>query len=449
MLITLRSIKRPLFVGFILLSIGCNVVSVDNNAVVGGNDVSLSYQAPKPELKYEDAVYRTGIHTALCYKTGFELNPPLIGLNSGETVTLAFDDFETSVKDLYYAIIHCDANWQPSGLMEQEYLDGFYTYNLTQYKFSFNTYQNYIHYRLELPNANTKIRRSGNYLVKIYMNNDPEQLVLTRRFQVYEDLVTINAQFKRPQDPEQRNYKQEIDFNVLYGSLNVPDPFSDLKIVVLQNNRWDNALRDLKPMFVKDKELVFDLDEPQIFNGLSEYRFFDLKSLNYNTPNVARILKDTVPYHILLMNDERRTYKKYMTNFDINGKFVIKSDLATDPNTESDYVYVHFYLPYDVPVDSGNFYIFGALSDWQAKDEFKLRYNYRTNRYEHHLLLKQGFYNYSYVFWSDKNKQADETVVEGNHFETENNYTIFVYFRDIRSNCDRLVGVKHLNSVRG
>lgn len=434
---------------FSLIFVACNMGSVENTGVNGGKDNSDNYTGiPRKEMKHEDQVYYQSIHTPLCYRTGFDLQPPVIALNTQETVTISFDDFETNIKDLYYGLVHCDANWKPDNLMEQEFLEGFFTYNISSYKYGFNTYQPYIHYNFQLPNSYTKITRSGNYIVKVFANNDPTQLILTRRFVVYENQVDIRWQYKRPQDPEHRTTKQEIDFSILYGSLNVPDPINDLKVVLLQNNRWDNAIRNLKPMFVRDRELVYNLDEPNIFNGINEYRFFDLKSLNYNTPNVARILKDTIPYHVFLLNDERRPYKKYITSFDINGKFLIKSDLANDPHTESDYVWVHFYLPYDTPIDSGDIYLFGQFSDWQAKEEFKLRYNYRTKRYEHALYLKQGFYNYHYAIWNDKSKRIDETLVEGNHFDTENDYTILVYFYDIRANCDRLIGVRNLNSVK-
>lgn len=430
-----------------ILATACNPGGqADPNSGVVGTD---PYVEPVNELIYNDHVYKKSIHTPMCYKTGFPLNPPVIALLSDESVTISFDDFDANVKDLYYSIIHCDADWNPSGMMEQEFLDGFFTYNVTNYKYSFNTYQNYLHYSLQIPNEKTKIRKSGNYLVKIFANNDQNQLVLTRRFMVYENGVNIQHQYKRPQDPEYRSSKQEIDLTINFGALNVPNPFSDLKVVIQQNNRWDNVVKNIKPMFVKDKELVFDLDEPNIFNGGNEFRFFDLKSLGYNSPNVARVIKDTIPYHILLLNDERRPYKKYMTSFDINGKFLVGNVLSNEPETESDYVWVHFYLPYDQPLDSGNIYLFGALSDWQTKDEFQMKYNYRSNRYEQTVFLKQAYYNYEYVFLSDKSKTVDETLVEGNHFETENNYTILVYFRDMRQNCDRLVGVQFINSNKG
>lgn len=411
-------------------------------------DTSFTYFS-KSELVYADKIYVESIHTPVFQKTGFDLSPPAIALNSNETVELVFDDLDGTFKDLYYSIVHCDASWNPSDLMESEYLDGFFTYNITEHKYSFNTLTGFMNYRLTLPNDKTKIKRSGNYLLKIYANNDPEQLVLTRRFLVYEDVCGITPELRRSSNVEDRNTKQELDLVINTLALPVSNPFNDIKVVILQNNRWDNCKMNLKPTFVNDKQLIYNLDEPDIFNGGNEFRFFDLKNIMVKTQNIAKLNRDTVPWSVLLLNDEKRPYKKYATLYDINGKFLIKNDNAADNQTESDYFNIHFYLPYDEPVTGGDFYVFGQLSDWQVKDRFRLNYNYRTKRYEAVILLKQGFYNYEYVFVGDSKKEPDETVVEGSHFDTENNYTILVYFYDLKLDCDRLVAIRTFNTIKG
>ncbi len=417
----------------------------DGKSTVPAGTESYTYYEQQT-LQYDDRVYRPTIHTPLLYKTGFELNPPLIALHSGETVTLTFDDFDPYIKDLYYTVIHCDAEWKPSGLMEAEYLKGFFSYNITQYGFSFNTLLPYVNYKLVFPNENMQVTRSGNYLLKVFANNNPEEVLLTRRFMVYEGGAVIDARFKRPANVEERFTHQAFDLNINVGSLNPPNPFTDIKVIIQQNNRWDNAMTGFQPNFVRDQELIYHLDSPYTFPGGNEFRFFDLKSLTYLTPNVARIIRDSVPWNVLLLNEEKRSYKKYITSYDINGKFLIKNDLAYNPDTESDYVYVYFYLPMDEPVIEGNIYVFGALSDWRVKDDFRLTYNYRTGRYETRILLKQGYYNYEYVLVTDKSNVADETFIEGSHFDTENSYTVLVYFRDVRLHSDRLVGVRQLNT---
>ena len=402
-----------------------------------------------PELKYENATYWSSIHTVTSHITGSELTQPILGLNSQETITFGFDELSGSVSDFYYSIIHCDANWQNSNLMEQEYLTGFFTYNVTSYNFSFNTFQNYIHYELQLPNEKTQITKSGNYLLVVYANNDPENIVLSRRFMVYENKAGVFAQYKRASDPEHMFYKQEIDFTLNIGGLQVNNPYSDIEVVILQNFRWDNAIRNVKPRFIKENELVYDLDDPNIFNGGNEFRFLDLKSIAYRTPNVDYISKEETPYSIHLLKEEIRPYKKYITNYDINGAFVIRNEDATEHNTESDYYYVHFYLPYPSIQDTGAFYLFGAFTDWQIKPEYKMSYNERNGLYECTTLLKGGYYNYEYVYKADKKSELDETIIEGNHYETENQYVILIYHKDLRLNYHRLIGVRQINSVKG
>lgn len=403
------------------------------------------YYEPR-DLVYNDHIYYSSIKTVKMYKTGEELKPPFILLHSGEQITCSFDDFETSVKNLYYSVEHCNADWTPSGLMESEYLSGFFSYNLTTYKNSFNTYQNYIHYSVTLPNEQMQFTRSGNYLLKIYNNNNPNELLITRRFVVYEDACAINPEFLRASDVEERTRKQEIDFTLRVLGLSVPNPFTDIKVCILQNYRWDNMKTGFKPTFVKENEWVYNLDEPHVFFGGNEYRFFDLKSLRYNAPNIGRIDRDTVPWNVHLLMDEKRSYKKYLTYSDINGQFVIRTDNSYDPEVDADYVNVHFTVPSTEVILDGSLYVFGAFTDWQLRDENKLHYDYTQRAYKAKLYLKQGIYNYSYALARDNKKEADETFIEGTHFDTENNYTFLVYFRDLRCVCDRVIGFKQFNS---
>lgn len=446
----LKNIRFLFTIMFVLIClIEVLATSIDKNEIKCKSIIYSPKKDPKPTLIYDNARYWSSIRTVTAHITGSELTPPLLALNSDQSISFGFDDLSGSVSDFYYAIIHCDANWEPSQLMEQEYLDGFFTYNVTQYNFSFNTFQNFIHYDLQLPNEKTRITKSGNYLLVIFANNDQENIVLSRRFMVYENSVKIFPQIKRASDPEHMYTKQEIDFNLNIGGLQVNNPFSDIEVVILQNNRWDNAIRNIKPRFVKETELVYDLDEPNTFNGGNEFRFLDLKSIAYRTPNVAFIAKDSTPYSIHLLREELRPYKKYITNYDINGSFVIRNDDAQEHHTESDYYYVYFYMPEPRYTEKGDYYIYGALTDWQLLPEFKLKMNSKSGMYECKVFLKGGYYNYLIVHSLDDSKKIDDTIIEGNHFETENQYMILVYHKDFRQNYHRLVGIRQINSVKG
>ena len=398
-------------------------------------------------LRNEDHAYKPYIKTAQLYKIGSELSTPTIRLNTTETVTLAFDDTEGDIKDYYYSLIHCNANWETSDLSEADYIDGYFQDFITDYQRSFNTKWQYTHYEVNLPNDNMKITKSGNYVLMVYLDNDPENVVLTRRFIVFEGILSFETTVRRPSRADDRNYRQEIDFKINAGAFNIPNPYSDLQVVIQQNNRWDNVCTGLKPLFVKDKVLIYDFDDANVFDGGNEFRYFDIRSLRFHSDRLLDIQTDSSGYQVLLKPDVKRTFKTYVSYSDLNGRYLVQVQEGNDNAVEADYAYVHFTLPLEEPEADGDFYLFGGFSDWQFKPEFKLKYNYDKKRYETNVLLKQGFYNYQYVLLKDKSKKGDETVIEGTHFTTENGYTLYAYFRDLTGNYDRLIGVHNFNSL--
>ena len=406
-------------------------------------------QEPTPLKILEDAVYDESIHTVLAHKIGFELAPPVFQLNiDGEGIQIHFDDFESDVETFYYEIIHCNANWVQSGLIPSEYLKGMYQSPMIRdYDYSFNTYQDYIHYWIDLPNRDLNFTKSGNYIISVYRNNDTEDVLFTKRFMVYEDLVNVEAIVKQPSLLDLKNYYQEVDFNIKHGSFEIKNPFRNLTVVMRQNNRWDNAVKDLKPKFMRENTLIYNYDAENIFEGGNEFRFVNAKNLLLKGQNIADIRSDSdKKYHITLKPDIKRPYKIYFTRSDINGKFLVKNERRNDSNVEADYAYFHFNLPFDFPVNNGDIYLFGAFSDWQFKEEFKLKYNNNRKAYETVLYLKQGYYNYCYALLENNKKTAEIAFIEGSHYNTENDYSIEVYHRDLFDDYDRLIGVRFFNS---
>ncbi|MEW6468736.1 MAG: DUF5103 domain-containing protein [Bacteroidota bacterium] len=401
-------------------------------------------------FRYQDWTYRSYIRTVQLRRADWELSSPLIKLNTDEKLRLSFDDLDGDVKDYSYTLVHCDASWQASGILNSDFLSGFYEEPITEHAYSFNTVQKYTHWSLVFPTENMKITKSGNYVIKVYTHNNPDSFVISRRFMVCEDLVGIKAVIKKGTDVAYSNYRQEIDFLLNSSGYNLTNPYSDLKVVLTQNERWDNAIYGLKPMFVKDKELDYNLDDVNSFPGGSEFRRFDTKSIRWKTDHVKEIYFDSAMqrYRFDLITAEKRAWKKYNSDFDMNGNYIIKVQEGSDSDVEADYVYVNIFLAADAPAKEGNFYVFGALSDWQCKPEFKLIYNTERGGYECTLLLKQGYYNYEFVFLKDGEAIADNTVIEGMHFETENDYTIWAYHREIGGNYDRLIAVKRINSAK-
>jgi len=238
-----------------------------------------------------------------------------------------------------------------------------------------------------------------------------------------------------------------VDFSIFYNeNYELTNPYHDLRVVVQQNGRWDNAVTTLQPLFVKNNELEYDYDDENVFPGGNEYRYFDTKSLRVKSENVVDIVFQDSVRHIYLLPDKKRSFLVYNFWGDINGKYVVRASLAFDNETDADYTPVHFKLPYHENIPKGNLYIFGQLCDWQFKKECKMHYNHEKLRYENTLLLKQGYYNYEYVFLKDGKTIGDNTLIEGSHWETENDYTIYVYHRSLGDNYDRLVGMGTFSS---
>lgn len=444
-----------------LLIITCSLVSAQKNDSIptkkkknkwwlSNNDSTSNtdYYAT-PNLFYTNYVYKKNIKTVQLFETSFEqLSAPIIQLGSGQQLQLNFDDIEGGLKTFNYTVIHCNANWEPSDLSQQEYLNAMLSDLIRDYSYSINTLQHFTHYKAVFPNENISITKTGNYILKVYEDNNPDKLVLSRRFMVFDQKVNVDAFVRAPTINEYRRFKQEIDFNINYNNYTIQNPYSDIKVAVLQNGRWDNAKTNLKPLFLKDNQLVYDYDQDNVFDGCNEFRYFDIKTLRLQTERIARIEYDSTLNKVYLLPDEKRTYKRYLVYQDINGKYLIKNQEGRTSDRDGDYAWVYFTLPTNAPVE-GQVYVFGALTDWEFKPEAKMIYNEEKFCYETKLYLKQGYYNYEYMVVKDGSTIGDDAELEGMHWETENDYTILVYHRAMGTLYDQLIGIKQTNLLTG
>ncbi|AEV34350.1 hypothetical protein Oweho_3400 [Owenweeksia hongkongensis DSM 17368] len=397
------------------------------------------------ELKYEDHIYKAGIRTPRFHPITNEMGMPIIKFGGSEQLVLTFDDLYADYMNLSYTFVHCNADWTPSGLMPQEYLGNRQDAYIQNYEYSLNTFFSYTNYALTIPNEQMSFKKSGNYVLIVYANDDRKDLVLTRRFMIYEDKVQAGGIVKRATMVEYMNQRQEIDFFVSHGTYPIPNPFEDLKVHLMQNQRWDNAITNLKPQFIQNQKFLYNYDRENTFDGNSEYRFFDLKNLRSLSQNVSRVQQDSV-FTAFLTTDKPRTIERYAVWPDINGQFVVRRLDATSSTTEADYVYVDFMLEAPAPFESGDVYVFGKLSDWKLLREFKMKYDYTRNAYKARIPLKQGYYNFMYATLDKSQSKADLSEVEGTHWETENTYQILVYHREVGQRYDRLVGFAELTS---
>ena len=402
------------------------------------------------QLRYEDWVYKSSIKTALLHESSWDNAAAILPLNGIEKLELSFDDLDADKKNYSISFVHCNANWEPSDLMNSEYMVGFFEANILNFAYSTVTLQKYTHYSVLFPQTNMQFSKSGNYIVYVYLDNNKDKLILTKRFMIFEDKITVVANIRQAIGNDEQYEKQHIDFSILNGAYELTNPFTDLKVIITQNNRWDNAINNIKPTFVEPRQLTYSLDDKSTFTGGNEFRYFDTRSLRTYTERVESIYKDSsYKYNLVLKRDEPRSYKTYSYYNDLNGGYLIKNqDAVGSPDTEADYVMVHFFLAYDNAQSEGNFYVLGKLTDWRLGKSNRMTYNYKRFGYECDILMKQGYYNYTYVFLKDKQKSGDETLTEGSHWETENDYAIYVYHRQRGTYYDQLVAIKRLNSFR-
>lgn len=396
------------------------------------------------ELQYADQVYRPYIRSVFLHRSDDPRSFPAIDLRRNQQLLLSFDDLQGQGTTYNYSFIHCDAHWQPSDLLSSEYLFGYSDFYFTDFDFSFNTFVPFTHYQLSFPNEEIRFTKSGNYLLVVY-EDDIDEPVLTRRFVVYENLVSASGNVVRPNRVEYRDTHQELDFIIQHGGYDIPDAFGPLHVTLLQNQQWSSAITNLQPRFLHNSRLDYNYDLENLFPGLNEWRNFDTKDERNLSQNVRRIELDT-NFTYFLNTDLPRNIGRYSTEFDINGHRVIRNTNASDEAIEADYVWVDFQLRNGEADPDVNLYVFGALSNWRIDSRFRLRYDYTEKAYRAQILLKQGYYNYMYAAVRDGQRVPDLGEIEGNHWETENDYYLIVYHREIGIRYDRVIGFATFSS---
>ena len=377
------------------------------------------------------------IKTILLHKKENNLSLPIINLNSEEQLKLSFDDLNYESSVLYITIEHYDAMWNKSNLMQSEYINGFTSDEIINYQFSFNTLQNYVHYEYLFPSENLKPLLSGNYKFKVYdLNGDT---LFNKRFMVLENKINIDLNIKKATLSSDRKIKHELDFTLNHRNINIVDPFSQIKVIVKQNNKEDNAITNLKPLYIRNNTLIYDYNEENTFFGNNEFRHFDIKSLRYYSERIKNIVYDSTNYKVDLFTESKRAYNNYSIEPDLNGKFYIKSQEARNSNIESEYVYVNFKLKSNF-IDEGDIYIIGEFTNWEKNNEFKLEFDSIYNTYNKSIYLKQGYYNYHYAINDTSLSYLDVASIEGTHYQTRNSYEIYVYFNETNNRYQKLIG---------
>lgn len=407
---------------------------------------ALLTKAQQPIL--QDQIFVDNIATVVCHPVGFEPVMPMIELGSDEQLFLSFDDLDGDHKFYQYKYVLCNHDWTENTVMPyNQVFEGMLFDQVNEFSYSLNTFFKYTNYTLTFPNEIITPKVSGNYLIKVFLD-DENAPVFVKRFMIFENSATVGATVLRANDVELRNTSQQINFNVNTGDLQITNPFNQINVVLIQNQRWDNAIRGLQPNFTNQNTLQYQLMEGNVFNGGNEFKRFDTRNARLVNDRVKRIDFTDEKIWSFFLFDERPYTSRTYTNFDdINGRFFIRLIGGQDHNSEADYAWVNFNFPAAVKF-SGDLYLKGGLTNWQLNPKFKFRYNDETSSYQLKVFLKQGYFDYKCVIVGANGKE-DEYSLEGNFFETENEYHVLVYARTFNDRHDRLVGRVRTNSIPG
>ena len=365
---------------------------------------------------------------------------PVVSL--GNPIYLEFDDLLANEQDYYYKIVHCDYDWTPSSLLKSQYLNGMDNERIVDYANSYSTLQPYSNYKLTIPNDNTRLKVSGNYVLEVY--NSYNELQFSRRFIVYVDKVTVGGVVKRSRDFNYLNEKQVVQFTINANQVNLVNPNKEVKVAIIQNHLWPTTITNISPQFILGSELVYKYDKETSFFGGNEYFNFDTKDLRAPSSSISRIELTDLYNHYLFM-DYFRFDRPYTYYPDVNGDFVVRTLQGDDSSREAEYSYIHFTLPYTEKIGLNDVYVFGKYNNYALDEENKMTYNEDTGNMEAVIKMKQGFYNYKYVMKNNEG-DIDMNTISGNFHFTENNYLILVYYRNFGDMYDSIIGVGSANS---
>ncbi|MDR1780451.1 MAG: DUF5103 domain-containing protein [Tannerella sp.] len=370
---------------------------------------------------------------------GEQMSLPFIELGGDKALEISFDALNHREGRYAYSIIHCNADWTKSVLTPLEYMDGFDGLPIDDYAQAMTTTTQYYNYRLYLPNENISFKVSGNYIVKVYDEDAPDKVAFTARFFVCEPLVGIQAAVRSNTDISFNAGHQQISFTLDCRNQQINFPQTELKINVLQNNRTDNMVAGIQPSLIGNRKLTYDHIRELIFEAGNEYRRIEFLTHRYNGLGIDKIQYFNPYYHADVIPEKSRSAISYLYDEDQDGRYFINCSGCNEPDTEADYYVVHFTYASE-RLAGGRLYLLGDFLQNRFNSQSEMEYNADTQQYEKALLMKQGYYNYQYVFVPNGSTRGTLQVAEGNHYETENEYTIVAYYRPPGARYDRIIG---------
>ncbi len=400
-----------------------------------------------------DVTYFPSIKSIKLFQQNNQESLPIINLNSSDLLELHFDDLDGYVKTYYYTYQLCNADWSEADINQFDYIKGFTQNRIFESRPSSVTLSKYVHYQAILPEKNCIPSKSGNYLLKVYLNGDLDKVAFTKRMFVVNSTAAIGMQILQPFDNTIYRTHQKIQFSINTSQLNIYNPTQQLKVALLQNQRWDNAITNIQPSFMRENSFEYNGEQDCVFPAGKEYRWLDLRSFRFESDRIARKDESKNPIDIYVKPDATRVGQRYLFFKDLNGWYdVVTTDLVNNW-WQTGYANVHFtYVPENnQPYTGQDVYILGEFTGNDVGKDNKMEYNAEKGIYEKTLLLKQGYYAYTYVTKDAKTKNAKTSseLTDGDYWETENTYSLFVYYRSFSGRHDELIGFSTANSKLG
>lgn len=370
--------------------------------------------------------------------------PPVINLaDPGERIVISFDELASERRYLRYSLAHCDAFWRPEGLVDSEFLDSFNEGTVDDYDYSRATVVQYVHYRITLPNSEIRITQPGNYLLRVYDEDDPDTTLLQARFGVCDFTASVYGASSPNTDIDSRQSHQQLSVRVDTRNLQVDDPFGDMRIVITQNGRPDTERVITTPQRIRGKEMIYEHMPSLIFPAGNEYRRFETVSTRFTPMGVESVRRTGPTYTFSLLPDQPRAGSPYLYDQTQHGRMRVREYDSDQSDTEAEYVDVEFRL--DMPEQAdGDIFIDGDLTGRLIGPESRMVYSRADRAYRQTLRLKQGAYNYQYLFVPHGSERGSTARVEGDHHETANEYVARVYARLPGDRYDRLTAVRQL-----
>lgn len=396
-----------------------------------------------------DFIANPNIHSIKFHPNGDPLSYPIIRLGSSDRLELHFDDMDADVKYYSYTFVLCNADWTIANLSQFDYMNGFSNVRINTYRNSNTALTRYTHYTCEVPGKNTYPTRSGNYILKVFINGDTTQLAFSKRFLVVDNRASSSIKILQPFNTQLFKSHQKVQFTVNVQTLKPTNIFQQIKVVILQNYRWNQAIENIRPTLVRQNILEYNTENESLFPAQKEWRWVNLSSLRLQTDRIEKGEYTNTGQTLFIKPDGERNGLRYMYYRDMNGLYQLNDMEGRNPYWQADYATVVFrYLPAaGQPYHDKDLYVYGEFTNYELTDRYKMRFNDVTGMYEGSIFMKQGNYDYMYLIKDRKTGNAEASVTEGNWWETENNYTLLVYYKPLGGRVEELVSVTQVNSL--